>query len=306
MSLNSLGILYGTDKSSLRQNYLVHYERLLSHLRGDSFNLIEIGVYRGASLAVWNAYFPKATIVGVDIADRCRQYAKGRIKVAIGSQADAAFLTELAAEYPPTIVIDDGSHNPDHQIFSFEHLFPLLRPGGCYIVEDFGLGVTSRDGYAPISSSEYFAHLQLGLMSRWQQQIQAAQWPAWAPDEISHADAFGGAVAIWKLDDLDFAEDLWAIEDMVRRSQEPDSLLYFSEYLEREMGLLDRAVEVAKRAAEMQPANPWCQVRISSALRSKGDVEGAITAARRAVELGQGDAYFAGFLGELVEGAERA
>jgi hypothetical protein len=303
MSLNSLGILYGTDKSSLRHGYLSQYERLLSHFRENTFNLIEIGIHHGASLAVWHAYFPKATIVGVDIASVCRQYARGRIKVAIGSQADAAFLAELAAEYPPTVVIDDGSHRPEHQIFSFEQLFPLLRPGGCYIVEDLTLNAASLDGRPAISSVEYFAHLQLGLMSGWQH--GETPWPVWAPDDVDHIDAFGSAVALWKSDDIDPGHDLWAIEDMVRRSPDPESLLYFSEYLERRLGLVDRALDVAKEAADLQPTNPWCQVRISAALRSRGDKKGAIAAAERAVELGSGDAYFAGFLQELRDSAER-
>jgi tetratricopeptide (TPR) repeat protein len=299
MSLNSLGILYGTDKSSLRHGYLPHYERLLSPFRETSFNLIEIGVYRGASLAVWHAYFPKATIVGVDIANVSRKYAKGRIKVAIGSQADPAFLSEVAAEYPPTVVIDDGSHRPEHQIFSFEHLFPLLRPGGCYIVEDLAMEVASLDGRPAISSVEYFAQLQLGLMASWQR-VHKTEWPGWVIQDIDRIDAFGSAVAVWKSDELDRASDLWAIEDMVERSQDPESLLYFSEYLERKMGLFDQALEAAKRAAEAQPSNPWCQVRISSVLRSKGDIEGAIAAAQRAIELGRGQPYFGQFRDELL------
>jgi hypothetical protein len=34
------------------------------------------------------------------------------------------------------IVIDDGSHLPRHQLVSFCALFPFVRPGGLYIIED--------------------------------------------------------------------------------------------------------------------------------------------------------------------------
>lgn len=34
------------------------------------------------------------------------------------------------------IIIDDGSHWPQHQIISFETLWKAVKPGGMYIVED--------------------------------------------------------------------------------------------------------------------------------------------------------------------------
>jgi len=34
------------------------------------------------------------------------------------------------------IIIDDASHYPPHQIISFQNLWPKLRPGGLYVVED--------------------------------------------------------------------------------------------------------------------------------------------------------------------------
>src|ERR1700733_5098306 len=80
--------------------------------------------------------FPRATVVGVDTADDCRQYAAERIKIEIGSQDDRQFMTHVAKTYEPTVVIDDGSHRADHQIITFETVYPLLRPGACYIIED--------------------------------------------------------------------------------------------------------------------------------------------------------------------------
>jgi hypothetical protein len=34
------------------------------------------------------------------------------------------------------IIIDDGSHLPEHQLVSFTALFPFVRPGGVYVIED--------------------------------------------------------------------------------------------------------------------------------------------------------------------------
>lgn len=62
----------------------------------------------------------------------------GRIKVFHGDQSEKAFLASLVEARPAgwDIIIDDGSHLPEHQILSFKHLFPALRPGGLYVVED--------------------------------------------------------------------------------------------------------------------------------------------------------------------------
>jgi hypothetical protein len=34
------------------------------------------------------------------------------------------------------LVIDDGSHVPRHQLISFIALYPFVRPGGIYVIED--------------------------------------------------------------------------------------------------------------------------------------------------------------------------
>lgn len=71
-TLDVLGILEGTDKNSARHDYLRYYATIFSHLRDAKFNLIEIGVSRGASLWTWKSYFRHAQIVGIDINPDCK------------------------------------------------------------------------------------------------------------------------------------------------------------------------------------------------------------------------------------------
>ena len=58
-------------------------------------------------------------------------------------QADATALrgivTDEFADEPLDLVIDDASHVLDPTRASFNVLFPLLRPGGVYVVEDWAL-----------------------------------------------------------------------------------------------------------------------------------------------------------------------
>lgn len=53
-SLDAIGILEGTDKSSIGHGYLRHYDRILRHLRHEPITLLEIGIFRRASLRVWS------------------------------------------------------------------------------------------------------------------------------------------------------------------------------------------------------------------------------------------------------------
>ena len=55
-----------------------------------------------------------------------------------GDQSDPAFLARLVANTGGnfTVVVDDGSHLPSHQLLTLETLWPSLAPGGLYIVED--------------------------------------------------------------------------------------------------------------------------------------------------------------------------
>ena len=137
MTLDELGQKHGTDKASHAHNYLEAYDALLTPYRDRSpLTLIEIGVRDGASVRMWQDYFPGAQIVGVDIVEGCREHAGPRITIEIGDGSDAGFLDDLATKYPPDIVFDDGSHLWSDQIDTFRRLFPCLSAGGIFICED--------------------------------------------------------------------------------------------------------------------------------------------------------------------------
>ena len=134
--LDELGRKYGTDKSSAHHGYLDHYERYLGGWRERRLKLLEIGVHKGASLRMWREYFPRGFIVGLDIVPGCASEAGDRIAIVIGNQLDTAAL-DRALEYGPfDVIVDDGGHYVDEQLFSFGYLFPHLQPGGLYLLED--------------------------------------------------------------------------------------------------------------------------------------------------------------------------
>lgn len=140
--LSALSKIFGTDKWGSHW-YAQHYQKHFAHLRRKKLNILEIGVggYKdpqsgGASLRMWKRFFPKSKIYSIDIYDKS-VLEERRIRMFKGSQADDGFLRSVVARIGSLdIVIDDGSHINDHVVRSFQTLFPLLNPGGIYVVED--------------------------------------------------------------------------------------------------------------------------------------------------------------------------
>lgn len=120
------------------RHYLAIYDRHLSRYRNTQVKILEIGVSQGGSLRLWRQYFgPRAAIHGIDIDPRCARFDGNDANVRIGSQADESFLETVVSEMGGIdVVIDDGSHVADHQVKSFEVLFPQVSQTGVYICED--------------------------------------------------------------------------------------------------------------------------------------------------------------------------
>ncbi|HEX4187119.1 MAG TPA: class I SAM-dependent methyltransferase [Solirubrobacteraceae bacterium] len=132
-----------TDAAVKPAPYLPIYEQLLRHLRKRAFTLLELGVWGGHSLQMWRDAFPRATIVGVDLAPP--ELTLGpRVHVIQGDQADAALMQRVRDELAPggfDVIVDDASHIGITTARSLQVLYERhLRPGGIYVIEDWGTG----------------------------------------------------------------------------------------------------------------------------------------------------------------------
>lgn len=128
------------------KNYLINYEKYFSPLVDKKIVLLELGVYKGDSVKFWCDYFPNGTIIGVDINQVEIEDHSGRIHFFKGSQCDECFLDSFSREYAPyDIIIDDASHVGEFTKISFWHLFNnYLKPGGIFIIEDWGTGYYNK------------------------------------------------------------------------------------------------------------------------------------------------------------------
>ena len=141
-NLKLLSTIYGTDKWGFHW-YAQHYEKHFASMRKKELNILEIGIggysdpeSGGDSLRVWRTYFPKSNIYGIDIYDKSIHQER-RIKTFLGSQIDEMFLSDVVRKIGKIdIIIDDGSHQNEHILFTFKFLFPYLHENGFYVIED--------------------------------------------------------------------------------------------------------------------------------------------------------------------------
>lgn len=168
MSLDLYGIYHETDKASLMadvdsakkdfypgHDYLRYYELLFSPFRFQELLLLEFGCARGASLRMWEDYFPKARMIGVDIDEPVRRFETDRTHIVIGNAASpdtCRLVRDSAKERLPFIIIDDASHAWSEQRRSLELFWDMLAPGGFYVIEDLECGTYGAYktyGYTP-------------------------------------------------------------------------------------------------------------------------------------------------------------
>lgn len=132
MTLSEIGEKHGTDKGTLH-SYLDLYEIYLGSLKEKPISLLEIGIGGGASIRMWQEFFPRGTIVGIDNnKDSCKN---APVSFCI-DQADAEQIRWIFSNQEFDIIIDDGSHDPKDQILSFHYLWHCLKSRGLYFVED--------------------------------------------------------------------------------------------------------------------------------------------------------------------------
>jgi predicted O-methyltransferase YrrM len=125
--------------------YLRVYEQLAAGFSPRS--ILELGIFQGGSYVLLDKLFKPRRMSAVEISPQpveplLRYIAamEGRFVHFSTSQCDREILgqivrDELADELD--LVVDDASHTYEQTKAAFEFLFPLLRPGGAYVIEDW-------------------------------------------------------------------------------------------------------------------------------------------------------------------------
>jgi hypothetical protein len=171
-TLDSIGIKHQTDKASQfsrtyakPHDYLRHLERFFEPMREDCISLIECGVGGGESIKMWLEYFPAASVWGIDLVydtnpfNSLSKSPTDRYRFSCGNQSNPRFWDGFFGAYGRefNIAIDDGSHVASDMKAMFTSVWPHLKSGGFYVVEDLNF-----DGNSKVWTQNFIHHIHEG------------------------------------------------------------------------------------------------------------------------------------------------
>lgn len=120
------------DKGTLH-SYIEIYEKYME--KKDSISILEIGVQKGHSIRMWQDYFTNSQVYGLDITLDNVIFDK-LDNVFICDATDKSSVDWILSDKKFDYVVDDGSHLIEHQIKSFDIIWPRIKIGGRYFIED--------------------------------------------------------------------------------------------------------------------------------------------------------------------------
>jgi predicted O-methyltransferase YrrM len=164
-------------------------------------NVFEIGIFRGGSVVLYNEMFKPRKLVSIDCHTKplpqLEEYIRAKsagsnIRIELGvDQADRGRLAEICQRefgtQPLDLVVDDASHLLFETREAFRELFPRLRPGGVYVIEDWAWAHWPGDLWqeAYFKGKEPMTNLVMELV------VLAASEPDWVREvSIGHSIVF--------------------------------------------------------------------------------------------------------------------
>jgi len=142
-----LGKKFKTNKSSLnlaghRSGYTAFYSLIFNYLKHKKCNIAEIGIEKNGSTKMWRKYFSKATI-------ECFEKDINKIKTAKSHKLKKTNYHYIDVSNPQIInnsflkrkkkfdiIIDDSTHDFNHQINIIKNVNQFLKKNGILIIED--------------------------------------------------------------------------------------------------------------------------------------------------------------------------
>jgi hypothetical protein len=135
---------HSADPTTKPLHYYKKYQHFLSHHGISPRSILEIGTYQGESTKVFSRAFPEAKIVALDIELRNIDFsAFPNITYLQADQTKAVQLAEIILTHFPEgidLVIEDASHFGYFSKLTFDAVFPFVKKGGAYFIEDWGTG----------------------------------------------------------------------------------------------------------------------------------------------------------------------
>lgn len=162
------------ERESTDQNFILGksprmLERLIDALPVAPRRIVDVGIYKGGSVVFYNEAFSPEKLVALDISPQVcaplQRYAESSAGRSVSlypgtDQADRSRLAEIcAAEFGDAkidLVVDDASHLYHPTRETFRELFPILAPGGLYVIEDWGWAHWEGDFWQKERGGDFF------------------------------------------------------------------------------------------------------------------------------------------------------
>ena len=140
MSLEQIVNNSRTDKNTIH-SYLQLYENLFKHKKETAKNILEIGIYKGGSIKLWNDFFINATIYGLDIMNinEIWDEIKNKDNIILYTSTDAYnknFFDSFLLDKKFDVLLDDGPHTLESMKQFIKLYSQIMTNDGILIIED--------------------------------------------------------------------------------------------------------------------------------------------------------------------------
>jgi hypothetical protein len=160
LGINGFHLPGGTDKNS-DHSYGRVYEALLDLVPAGA-PIMEVGVFHGGSVLLWQELFPESVVVGIDncnaVHGSVMERKTSRATFIFDDAYDSLFVHQFVANGSSYgMIVDDGPHTLQSQCDFLSLYLPLLYPSGIAIVED-------------VAAEHYFDALEACVPDDWKRQ----------------------------------------------------------------------------------------------------------------------------------------
>jgi len=133
---------FESDKGTVH-SYIEVYEEILAPYRESALNVLEIGLFKGNSLRMWQRYF-KGAVYGVDcdvmphggMADLTDMIISNEWNIKIFDATNAEIIKDNFGDIKFDVIIEDAGHAVEQQVELYNIWKNYLTPNGIYIIED--------------------------------------------------------------------------------------------------------------------------------------------------------------------------
>lgn len=128
---------HGTDKGFIHSYIDLFYNPIFKLIPKPTY-FLEVGIARGASLLLWNSYFPAINLTGIDInttSDMHPDFGLLQLDKKVNLICGDAYRSDLKLIDSYDFIIDDGPHTLESQVGALQFI-SMLNPNGVLVIED--------------------------------------------------------------------------------------------------------------------------------------------------------------------------